>query len=274
MNRLTGQVLFCDTSAIDQFRCAIQEAGLTPPDVIEAGKLHRFPGIGKRNGNTAGWCIFFEDSLGGCFGDWSSGLSEHWQAKRDRPFTASERTEFKRRVAEAQAQTDAERKIRQAEAATKATAIWKAASPTNPDHRYLARKQVSPVATLREIEASAAAKILGYVPKSSGEALSGRLLVAPVKVGDRVSTCELIDESGCKSAVYGGVKAGGYWAAQHLPKDTGDGQTLLIGEGVATVLSAKDASGHMGIAALSAGNGSPPMRPTCTFWMCAIRRKS
>ena len=239
---------------ISQFQDAIRVTGLEPPDVIEPGKLHRFPGLGKRNGNTAAWCKLFDDQLGGCFGDWSSGLSENWQAERDRPFTAAERTEYKRHVAEAQAQADAERKIRQAEAATKAMTLLKAATPANTDHPYLVRKHVSPVETLWEIEASAAAVILGYAPKSSGEALSGRLLVAPVKVGDRVSTCELIDESGRKSAVYGGAKAGGYWAAQHLPKGTGDGQTLLIGEGVATVVSAKEASGHMSIAALSAGN--------------------
>ena len=108
--------------AISQFQVAMRAVGLEPPEVIEAGKLQRFPGIGKRNSNTAGWCIFFEDGLGGCFGDWSSGLSEQWQANRVRPFTANELTDFKRRVAEAQARTDAERKIRQAEAATKATA--------------------------------------------------------------------------------------------------------------------------------------------------------
>ena len=240
--------------AISQFKDAMRATGLEPPEVVEAGKFHRFPGIGKRNGNTSGWCKLFSGGLGGSFGDWSLGLSENWQAERDRPFTAAERTEYKRHEAEAKAQADAERKIRQAEAATKATTLWKAATPANTDHPYLVRKHVSPVATLREIEASAAAVILGYAPKSSAEALSGRLLVAPVKVGDLFSTCELIDESGRKSAVYGGVKAGGYWAAQHLPKGTGDGQTLLIGEGVATMVSAKEASGHMSIAALSAGN--------------------
>jgi putative DNA primase/helicase len=42
--------------AISQFRDAMRASGLEPPDVIEPGKLHRFPGAGKRNGNTAGWC--------------------------------------------------------------------------------------------------------------------------------------------------------------------------------------------------------------------------
>jgi putative DNA primase/helicase len=162
--------------AISQFKDAMRATGLEPPEVVEAGKFHRFPGIGKRNGNTSGWCKLFAGCLGGSFGDWSSGLSENWQAERNRPFTAAERTEYKRQEAEAKAQADAERKIRQAEAVTKATALWKAATPANTDHPYLVRKHVSPVVTLREIEASAAAVILGYAPKSSAEALSGRLL--------------------------------------------------------------------------------------------------
>lgn len=87
--------------AISQFRNAMRAAGLEPPDVIEVGKLHRFPGVGKRNANTAGWCKLFDDGLGGCFGDWSSGFSGNWQAERDIPLSATEREAFKRHVAEA-----------------------------------------------------------------------------------------------------------------------------------------------------------------------------
>ena len=50
--------------AISQFQEAMSAAGLEPPEVVEAGKLYRFPGIGKRNGNTAGWCLLFDDGLG------------------------------------------------------------------------------------------------------------------------------------------------------------------------------------------------------------------
>jgi|GEM_PF-2548466 len=146
------------------------------------------------------------------------------------------------------------KRAKAAEARDKARSLWKAAMPARADHPYLVRKGISPVDTLREIPAGEAVEILGYVPKSSGEELLGRLLVVPVKVGDALSTLELIDEAGRKSALYGGPKAGGYWAAQPLPEGDGDGLTLLIGEGVATVLSAKEASGHPSIATLSSGN--------------------
>jgi putative DNA primase/helicase len=119
----------------------------------------------------------------------------------------------------------------------------------------LARKQVSPVTTLREIDAVKAAQILGYSPKCRGEPLSGRLLVVPVKQGDVLSTLELIDGDKRKSALAGqGTKACGYWATRQLPEGDGKGLTVLIGEGVATVLSSSAATGQLGIAALSAGN--------------------
>lgn len=166
--------------------------------------------------------------------------------------TPEEIAERQRIAAARAAEDEARTALERAEAAKKSATIWKAATEAKPDHPYLVRKRVSPVATLREIDADSAAAILGYAPKSSGEPLAGRLLVVPIKVGDGLSTLELIDQDGRKSAIYGGAKARGYWAAQQLPE--GDGLTLLIGEGVATVLTAKKSSGHLAIAALSAGN--------------------
>jgi len=168
--------------------------------------------------------------------------------------TPEELAERRRDAAERAAKEEAETARERADTAKKAAAIWKAG--TDPaGNPYLTRKQVAPVATLREIDAGAAAAILGYVPKSGGDALAGRLLVVPVKQGDRLSTLELIDGDKRKAALAGrGTKAGGYWAAQPLPEGDGDGLTLLIGEGVATVLSGKEGSGHPAIAALSAVN--------------------
>ena len=64
------------TNAVEQFQDAIRATGLIPPDVIELGKIHRFPGIGKSRGNTSGWCILFKDGLDSCFGNRSKG-SDH-----------------------------------------------------------------------------------------------------------------------------------------------------------------------------------------------------
>lgn len=169
--------------------------------------------------------------------------------------TPEELAERRRIAAERAAQEEAEIARERADTAKKAAAILKVATEAKADHPYLSRKRVSPVATLREIDAGAAAAILGYPPKSGGDQLAGRLLVVPVKQGDSLSTLELIDESGRKAALAGrGSKVGGYWATERLPDGNGAGLTLLIGEGVVTALSAREATGHPAIAALSCGN--------------------
>ncbi len=169
--------------------------------------------------------------------------------------TPAELAERRRMAAERAAKEEAEIARGRADTAAKAAAILKAATEAKADHPYLSRKRVSPVATLREIDAGAAAAILGYPPKSGGDALAGRLLVVPVKQGDGISTLELIDGDNRKAALAGrGSKVGGYWATERLPDGDGSDLTLQIGEGVATVLSASAATGKPGIAALSSGN--------------------
>ena len=239
--------------AIQEFKGAIRAHGLNPPEIIEPGKLHRFPTNGRAS-DDAGWCKLFPDCVGGVFGDFRSGLSETWQAQREKPFTSAEREAFRQRCEVERRAREAEDSRRHAEAREKAAEIWKASTPASASHPYLARKQVEPVESLREIDSIAAAEILGYVPKYRDKHLAGRLLVVPVvKVAGKLSTLELIDELGRKSALYGGAKAGGYWAVQPLP-DTGTETeprlTILIGEGVATVLSAWEATGLPVIAAL------------------------
>ena len=142
-----------------------------------------------------------------------------------------------------------------AEAAKKAAVIMEAATEAKADNPYLSLKQVSPASTLREIDAGMAADILGYTPQSAGEALFGRLLLVPVRQGEQLSTLELIDGAKRKTALRGrGSKIGGFWATEHLPEGDGAGLNLLIGEGVATVLSASAATGHPAVAALSSSN--------------------
>lgn len=182
----------------------------------------------------------------------SSGWRDDSAYQRPTPEKLAERQrKAKERETKEQAAIQCERQ----ETAAKAAAILKAATPAQADHPYLVRKRIPPVETLREIDATAAASILDYTPKSGGEPLTGRLLVVPVKQGSGISTLELIDGDGSKTALAGrSTKAGGYWATERLPDGDGQGLTLLIGEGVATVVSAMQATGYPAIAALSSGN--------------------
>lgn len=214
--------------AISQFRDAMRTAGLEPPDVIEAGKLHRFPAVGKRNGSTAGWCKLFDDGLGGCFGDWSSGLSENWQAKRDRPFSTMEREAFKHHVVEAQAQAEAERKARHAEAAAKAAVIWNAASPAPGDHPYLVRKGI----------------------QAHGARLHNGALLIPMREGGELHSLQFIGADGNKRFLTGGRVAGCYFSIGN-PQGA---VALCIAEGFATGATIHQVTGHPVAVAFNAGN--------------------
>lgn len=216
------------SDAFSQFRDAMLAAGLEPPDVIEPGNLHRFPGIGKRNGNTAGWCKLFDDGLGGSFGDWSSGFSENWQAKRDKPFSTAERETFKRHVAEAQAQAEAERRARQAEAAAKAAAIWNAAAPAPGDHAYLVRKGIEP----------------------HGARLHNGALLVPMREGSELHSLQFIGPDGDKRFLTGGRVAGCYFSIGSTQGAT----ALCIAEGFATGATIHQATGHPVAVAFNAGN--------------------
>ena len=143
-------------------------------------------------------------------------------------------------------------------AAAWANALNRASQPASPAHPYLQRKGIAPTATLRQIDASEAAAILGYAPSAGGKQLAGTLLLA---VGKRTTgglcTAELIDADGRKTALAGlGTRTGAYWA-------TGKPEAaaaILIAEGIATAISARDGSvlglgdDVVGVATFSNGN--------------------
>jgi uncharacterized protein (DUF927 family)/phage/plasmid primase-like uncharacterized protein len=249
-----------EAGAIDQFRAEMVATGLTPPDDIKAdGKLRRFSSNGKAK-DDAGWYVLHGGAVpAGVIGDHRTGLHQNWRADVGRTLSPAEEDAQRARIEAMRLVREGEEKRRRASAAKKAAALWAAAKPANADHPYLVRKGVQPVDSLRQLDAFAVAAILGYAPKSRDVELSGDVLIAPVHIGDALTTCELIDGEGRKSAIYGGVKAGGYWSTQPLPDD-GANLVLFIGEGVATMLTVREASGHACIAALSSGNLLPVAR--------------
>jgi putative DNA primase/helicase len=160
-------------------------------------------------------------------------------------------------VLERRAREAARQQARHAVAAREAQEIWQWARPVGPEHPYLVRKGLDPVPALRELEAPELRALLGYAPASEERPLSGRVLVVPVWIGSAVSTLELIDEAGNKSSLAGGVKKGGYWIVGPAPAPRGQAVPILIGEGMATMLSAHRATGWVALAALSSGNLPP-----------------
>ena len=217
--------------ALSQFRDAIRGAGLEPPDVIEPGRLHCFPGIGKHNGNTAGWCKLFDDGLGGCFGDWSSGFTENWQAKRDKPLSQAEREAFKRRVEETRKRVESERQQQYVDTAENAVAIWNAAKPANDDHPYLVRKGI----------------------KANGARIHKGALVIPVRSGGELCSLQFIAEDGGKRFLSGGRISGGYCSIGTVK----GAEALCIAEGFATGATIHQATSYPVAVAFNAGNLEP-----------------
>jgi putative DNA primase/helicase len=210
------------------FQDVIRAAGLQPPDVIELGKFHKFPGEGKRNGNTAAWCKQFHDGIGGIYGDYSTGLSATWQESRDTPYTPAEREAFKRHVAEARAQAEADRKAKQIEARERANQIWAEAVPCT-DHPYLARKGI----------------------KAYGARLYKDALVIPMRDADGVlHSLQFIDADGGKKFLSGGRVAGCYFSIGN----TKGAAALCTDEGFATGATIHEATGHPVAVAFNAGN--------------------
>jgi putative DNA primase/helicase len=213
----------------EQFRSAIRAAGLTPPDVIEPGRFHRFPGVGKRNGNKAGWCKLFDDGRGGIFGDFSTGADESWQAENPRPQTLAEREAFRRNVKEAKARAESKRKAEEAEARKRAAAIWDGATPASTDHPYLVAKGVKP----------------------HGIRQYGNDLVVPMREGAELHSLQTIGVDGEKRFLSCGRVRGCYF-----PIGKPDG-TLCIAEGFATGASIHEATGYAVAVAFNAGNLEP-----------------
>jgi len=235
--------------ALSQFKDAIRDTGLEPPPHIEPGKFHRFPGVDKSNGNTAGWCKLFKKGLGGCFGDWSSGLSETWQAKRYKPYSRAERAAHERRIEEARKHAEAERQQQYADAAAKAATIWEEAEPANDGHLYLDRKNI----------------------KANGARLHQGELVIPVRSGSELHSLQFIAADGGKRFLGGGRVSGN----SCIIGTTQDAADLCIAEGFATGATIHQATGYPVAVAFNAGNLEPVAKalrqklPDLTFIICA-----
>jgi putative DNA primase/helicase len=215
------------TPAVEQFRDAIRAAGLSPPDNLEPGRFHRVPGYGKRNGNTAGWCKLFDDCRGGVFGDYSTDLSQSWQAERAQPLTPAEREAFRHKVEGSRALAEAKRQAEYAGARKRAAQIWNAAKPADPNHPYLVAKGVKP----------------------HGIRQQGNDLVIPMRdASGALHSVQFISPDGSKKFLPGGRVTGCYFS---IGKPD---EALCIDEGFATGASIHEATGHAVAVAFNAGN--------------------
>ena len=213
--------------AIEQFRTALHNAGLRPPEAIEPdGKLHRFASNGTPR-DDAGWYVFYADGIpAGAFGDWRTGVSETWRADVGRRLSSQEEQAHRVRLDAMRQKRDAEMAKRQAEARENAQDRWRDAKPAPSDHPYLLTKGI----------------------KAHGLRVRDGALIIPVRDGATLHSLLCIDANGDKRFLTGGrVRGCSYLLGE-------DGDAVCIAEGFATGASIHEATGHAVAVAFNAGN--------------------
>lgn len=234
------------TDTLLQFRNAIRSTGLEPPDALEPGKLHRFPGAGKRPSNRAGWCLLFGDGLGGCFGDWSSGLFRTWFSRQRWPDSPQARAALSRRIQAAKLQAERLRRDRCIAAATRARRIWYAATAAPRHHAYLVAKSIAP---------------------HNARLHHGCLVLPVTNFEGSICSLQFIASDGHKRLLFGGRKRGCFIA---VAGDVEHARDIIICEGWATGCTlAQDDPAALVLAAIDMGNLEPVAMAARRRWPSA-----
>ncbi len=220
-----------DTSEFPQqnFRSAILDAGFEHVPPIQPGKMHRFPGIGKKRSNKAAYAKLFDDCRGGVFGDWASGFTEAWQAGNQDDLTPQDKARFKREIEQAKRQREKEQRQQHQQAAIQAREKWDTAKPETGTHKYLINKQI----------------------QAHGARTNGYQLLIPIRNIDGVlQSLQTIDPNGRKMFLAGGKVYGGMFAIGELKPDA----TICICEGFATGATIHEETRHPVVVAFNANN--------------------
>ena len=221
--------------AIDQFRQATTNAGLTPPDTIHCdGKLHRYSTDGKPS-HKNGWYFLHVDGIPwGQAGSWDVNGGDpvcHWCAKTDTAMTQAERDTQQAQQRAMKAQREADKAAAQQSAATEAAHRLAAASPCT-QHVYLTRK--------------------GIQAHGVKQDTNGGLIVPMRDTAGQLHSLQTIQPDGDKRFLYGGRVNGCYHSIGKKPVDV-----LVVGEGYATCASIHEATGYPVVVAFNAGNLEP-----------------
>lgn len=229
---------------VEAFRRFAAEHGYELPMRLEPGRIVRFATNGKRH-DDAGWAVLFADGMGGVVGDWRSGASHVWHARRERELSPDELRKLRERAERARAEAEAQREREAQEAASRAAQIWAAASPAPADHAYLLSRGIGPHG----------ARVYTGPRLVIGEMdCAGALVIALRDASGVIRSLEFIAANGEKRFLPGGRKAGAYYSL-----GTPDG-TICVAEGLATGASVHEATGHAVAVAFDAGNLEPVAR--------------
>jgi putative DNA primase/helicase len=231
------------------FRDFARDNGVTLPDKLVHGTLHRFdPDDGGRRSDK-GWCVFRGDF--GIVGVWGTDIEEgvKWCAKKanGEDLTEAERQEQKKKADASKRQYEREKQRQHEEAAKKARDILDAATPALDSHPYLIYKCI----------------------RAYGLQLHEDKLVMPLQDEHGVIwSYQFITEEGDKRFPFGARKIGlCYIIGGPIGLDFAG--VIYIAEGFATAATIHAATGAPCIVAIDCGN----LLPVAKAWR-AVRKKA
>lgn len=214
------------TEAALQFRRALESAfGSLDFLLIADGRIHRFHVPGDRAGSLNGWYLLHADARPvGRFGSWKTGDIYSWSGAR-RDITVCQKRSGERQATLGSA---AELEHRQRSTMRYAQWLWTNATPADPSHPYLLRKQVPPYG-LRQKD---------------------QQLLVPLICQGRLLNLQRIAPDGGKRFLKGGRVQG----CHALLGTLGAGARLYLCEGWATGATLHAATGCPVACAMNAGN--------------------
>ena len=214
---------------IEEFRAAIEAAGLTAPaEIIDDGKLHRFSSSGRKKDDAGYYRLYPDARPAGYFGCHRADVLVKWKSNARQEFTPEERRQFAERMREVERQREEDRRVMREQAAAEAADMW-ARATTPYDHPYLSHKQV-PAYGIRELDDEL------LVPMRAGP-------------GAYVGLQRILPGGG--KFFLSGTPAGGAYHVIGKPALNG---RIVIAEGYATAASIHLATGLCCVVAFNAGN--------------------
>ncbi|MBZ9649399.1 toprim domain-containing protein [Sphingobium sp. 3R8] len=198
---------------------------------LASGELIRFHCDGDGKGRQNGWAtLYLDDRPAGAFGNYRLGISRKWRIDRDLSLTPEEKRQLQVEWAAAKLRRQEERERSESEAAQDARELWRRAGPVGLDHVYLLKKRLDPFLFRQD---------------------AGKLLVPMYDGAGSLWNLQRISGDGTKRFLRGGKTDGLFFLMGELSRQ---GETVGIGEGVATMAAVCRATGYPCIAAFSAKN--------------------
>ena len=237
----------------------VLSVGINPvkePKFIFDGKMHRFSVEGDKNGETTGWYVLHEDGWpAGAVGDWRKNIEENWNFDKNKIGKNDWNTYFSgdkfKKANETFEKRRNERKKQleqaQAEASTRAFDTWRNLPAADSSHPYFVKKQIDTNWDIKYYEATKSLAIPLY--NTDGD----------------VKSIQWIDQNGSKKFFYGVPTKELFWQIGTMAlgeRDdgnfvSGEGVTVLLGEGVATVAKVYQLTNMPCISAMNCGGLRP-----------------